>query len=77
MERENDCEGTRLIAFAHRVAAAGIMMPTDVVHLTAGRQYMTDELHALYLFAILIEATPAVRRSALAEASLSQERSRR
>jgi hypothetical protein len=45
--------GTRSIAFAHRVAVAGIMMPTEVVHLTAGRQYMTDELHALCLFALL------------------------
>jgi biotin synthase-like enzyme len=39
------------IASAHPVAVAGIMMPTDVVRLSAGGGYMTDEFHALCLFA--------------------------
>jgi biotin synthase len=43
---------TDAIAFAHPVAVAGIMMPNDVVRLSAGRGYMTDEFHALCLFAV-------------------------
>jgi biotin synthase len=39
------------IALAHPVAVAGIMMPTNVVRLSAGRQYMSNELHALCVVA--------------------------
>ena len=39
------------IAFARLVAVARIMMPASVVRLSAGRQYMTDELQALCFFA--------------------------
>ena len=35
------------IAFARLVAVARIMMPTSVIRIAAGRQYMSDELHAL------------------------------
>jgi biotin synthase len=39
------------IALARLVAVARIMMPHSVVRLSAGRQYMTDELHALCFLA--------------------------
>src|SRR5579872_1747993 len=39
------------IALARLVAVARIMMPTSVVRLSAGRQYMTDELQALCFLA--------------------------
>jgi biotin synthase len=39
------------IALARLVAVARIMMPNSVVRLSAGRQYMTDELQALCFFA--------------------------
>jgi biotin synthase len=39
------------IALARLVAAARIMMPKSVVRLSAGRQYMTDELQALCFLA--------------------------
>jgi biotin synthase len=39
------------IAFARLVAVARIMMPTSVLRLSAGRQYMTDEAQALCFFA--------------------------
>lgn len=39
------------IALARLVAVARIMMPKSVVRLSAGRQYMTDELHALCFLA--------------------------
>jgi biotin synthase len=39
------------IALARLVAAARIMMPRSVVRLSAGRQYMTDELQALCFLA--------------------------
>src|SRR6185312_2734570 len=35
------------IALVRMIAVARIMMPKSVVRLSAGRQYMTDELHAL------------------------------
>lgn len=35
------------IAFARLVAVARIMMPASVIRIAAGRQYMSDELHAL------------------------------
>src|SRR5260370_37526505 len=35
------------IALVRLIAAARIMMPKSVVRLSAGRQYMTDELQAL------------------------------
>ncbi|WP_426437360.1 biotin synthase BioB [Bradyrhizobium genosp. P] len=39
------------IALVRLVAVARIMMPTSVVRLSAGRQYMTDELQALCFLA--------------------------
>jgi biotin synthase len=39
------------IALVRLVATARIMMPTSVVRLSAGRQYMTDELQALCFLA--------------------------
>ena len=39
------------IALARLVALARIMMPSSVVRLSAGRQYMTDELQALCFLA--------------------------
>lgn len=39
------------IALARFVATARIMMPKSVVRLSAGRQYMTDELQALCFLA--------------------------
>ena len=39
------------IALARLVAVARLMMPRSVVRLSAGRQYMTDELHALCFLA--------------------------
>jgi len=39
------------IALARVVALARIMMPKSVVRLSAGRQYMTDELQALCFLA--------------------------
>ena len=39
------------IALARLVAVARIMMPKSVVRLSAGRQYMTDELQALCFLA--------------------------
>jgi biotin synthase len=39
------------IALARLIALARIMMPTSVVRLSAGRQYMTDELQALCFLA--------------------------
>jgi biotin synthase len=39
------------IALARLIAAARIMMPQSVVRLSAGRQYMTDELQALCFLA--------------------------
>jgi biotin synthase len=39
------------IALARLVAVARILMPKSVVRLSAGRQYMTDELQALCLLA--------------------------
>ncbi len=39
------------IALARLVAVARIMMPNSVVRLSAGRQYMTDELQALCFLA--------------------------
>jgi biotin synthase len=39
------------IALARLVAVARIMMPTSVVRLSAGRQYMSDELQALCFLA--------------------------
>jgi biotin synthase len=39
------------IALARLVAVARIMMPASVVRLSAGRQYMTDELQALCFLA--------------------------
>ena len=39
------------IALARLVAVARIMMPQSVVRLSAGRQYMTDELQALCFLA--------------------------
>ena len=39
------------IAFARLVACARIMMPNSVVRLSAGRQYMSEELQALCFFA--------------------------
>ncbi|TKW74049.1 MAG: biotin synthase, partial [Bradyrhizobium icense] len=39
------------IALARLVAIARIMMPQSVVRLSAGRQYMTDELQALCFLA--------------------------
>lgn len=39
------------IALVRLVATARIMMPKSVVRLSAGRQYMTDELHALCFLA--------------------------
>ena len=38
-------------ALVRLVATARIMMPKSVVRLSAGRQYMTDELQALCFFA--------------------------
>lgn len=35
------------IAFARLVAVARILMPASVIRIAAGRQYMSDELHAL------------------------------
>lgn len=35
------------IAFARLVAVARILMPTSVIRIAAGRQYMSDEHHAL------------------------------
>ena len=40
-----------LISLARLVAVARIMMPQSVVRLSAGRQYMTDELQALCFLA--------------------------
>lgn len=39
------------IAVAGLVATARVMMPNSVVRLSAGRQYMTDELQALCFLA--------------------------
>ncbi|QRM32337.1 biotin synthase BioB [Microvirga sp. VF16] len=39
------------IAFARLIAVARIMMPTSVLRLSAGRQYMSDEAQALCFFA--------------------------
>lgn len=39
------------IAFVRLIATARIMMPKTVVRLSAGRQYMTDELQALCFLA--------------------------
>jgi biotin synthase len=39
------------IALARLIAVARIMMPKSVVRLSAGRQYMTEELHALCFLA--------------------------
>ncbi|MGE3148243.1 MAG: biotin synthase BioB [Pseudorhodoplanes sp.] len=39
------------IAFARLVAVARIMLPKSMVRLSAGRQYMTDELQAMCFFA--------------------------
>ena len=39
------------IALARLVAVARILMPASVVRLSAGRQYMTDELQALCFLA--------------------------
>ncbi|MDB5654131.1 MAG: biotin synthase, partial [Tardiphaga sp.] len=39
------------IALVRMIAAARIMMPQSVVRLSAGRQYMTDELQALCFIA--------------------------
>ena len=39
------------IALARLVAATRILMPRSVVRLSAGRQYMTDELQALCFLA--------------------------
>jgi biotin synthase len=39
------------IALVRLVAVARIMMPNSVVRLSAGRQYMTDELQALCFLA--------------------------
>ncbi|UWU75810.1 biotin synthase BioB [Bradyrhizobium huanghuaihaiense] len=39
------------IALVRLVATARIMMPKSVIRLSAGRQYMTDELHALCFLA--------------------------
>ena len=39
------------IALARLIAVARIMMPQSVVRLSAGRQYMTDELQALCFLA--------------------------
>jgi biotin synthase len=39
------------VTFAHPVAVAGIMMPTNVARVSIGRQYITDVLDALRLFA--------------------------
>jgi biotin synthase len=39
------------IALARLIALARIMMPKSVVRLSAGRQYMTDELQALCFLA--------------------------
>jgi len=39
------------IALARLIAVARIMMPKSVVRLSAGRQYMTDELQALCFLA--------------------------
>jgi biotin synthase len=39
------------IALARLVAVARILMPKSVVRLSAGRQYMTDELQALCFLA--------------------------
>jgi len=39
------------IALARLVAVARIIMPKSVVRLSAGRQYMTDELQALCFLA--------------------------
>jgi biotin synthase len=52
----NEIEGTPVkarserpdpISFARLIAVARILMPGSVVRLAAGRQYMSDELHAL------------------------------
>jgi hypothetical protein len=51
VQGENDCVDTDPITFARPVAVAGIMMPTDVARFSVGRQYITDELDALRLFA--------------------------
>ncbi len=39
------------VALVRLIATARIMMPRSVVRLSAGRQYMTDELHALCFLA--------------------------
>jgi biotin synthase len=44
-------ERSDAIALARLVAVARIMMPKSVVRLSAGRQYMTDELQALCFLA--------------------------
>jgi biotin synthase len=35
------------IAFARLIAVARVLMPASVIRIAAGRQYMSDELHAL------------------------------
>ena len=49
------CEVTtqtfKTIALVRLVATARIMMPNSVVRLSAGRQYMTDELQAMCFLA--------------------------
>ena len=56
----NEVEGAPVLARARRpdpieivriIATAPIMMPATVVRLSAGRQYMSDELHALCFLA--------------------------
>ena len=48
MAEVDDLDGIEL---ARTIAAARIMMPTSVVRLSAGREGMTDELHALCFLA--------------------------
>lgn len=47
----NTAERPEPFALVRLVATARIMMPKSVVRLSAGRQYMTDELQALCFFA--------------------------
>jgi biotin synthase len=48
---KNTAERPDAIALARLIAVARIMMPKSVVRLSAGRQYMSEELHALCFLA--------------------------